>query len=67
MAIQQLSVFLENKPGTLSKLTQVLANNKINMKAMSLADTYDFGIARIITEDINSCADILRQNNLCTR
>lgn len=63
MAIQQLSVFLENKPGTLSKLTQVLANNKINMKAMSLADTYDFGIARIITEDINACADILRQNN----
>lgn len=63
MAINQLSIFLENTPGTLSKLTKTLAENKINIRALSLADTYDFGIARIIVDDANEVAELLKNNN----
>ena len=51
MTVNQISIFLENKPESLSQLTDVLAKNNINMRALSLADTSDFGIARIITDD----------------
>jgi hypothetical protein len=51
MTVNQISIFLENKPESLSQLTEVLAKNNINMRALSLADTSDFGIARIITDD----------------
>src|SRR5574344_122682 len=59
MTIDQISVFLENKPGTLAELTETLAQNKINMRALSLADTADFGIARIIVDDPDAVAKIL--------
>ncbi|MFA6857298.1 MAG: ACT domain-containing protein [Treponema sp.] len=62
MTINQISVFLENKPGTLSGLTETLAENNINMRAMSLADTSDFGIARIIADDADKTAVLLRKN-----
>jgi hypothetical protein len=62
MTINQISVFLENKPGTLYALTEILAKNRISMRTLSLADTADFGIARIITEDADKAADILRNN-----
>ena len=48
MSIKQISVFLENKPGALYAMTGVLAQNKIDMRAFSLAETSDFGIARVI-------------------
>ena len=51
MSVKQISVFLENRPGTLQKMTAVLAENKVNMRATSLAETKDFGIARIIVDD----------------
>ena len=51
MSIKQISVFLENKPGTLKKMTGVLAAKKVDMRALSLAETKDFGIARIIVDD----------------
>ncbi|MBR2695880.1 MAG: ACT domain-containing protein [Parasporobacterium sp.] len=51
MAVKQLSVFLENKPGTLANLASILADAKINLKAMTVADTKDFGIARMIVDD----------------
>jgi len=51
MAIKQVSIFLENKQGTLVKITQAFADLKINLKAMSLADSTDFGIARIIVDN----------------
>jgi hypothetical protein len=63
MTINQISVFLENKPGTLSGLTETLAENNINMRAMSLADTSDFGIARIIADDAEETAALLRKND----
>lgn len=62
MTINQISVFLENKPGTLSGLTETLAENKINMRALSLADTSDFGIARIIVDNAGEAAELLRKN-----
>ncbi|MGI6538250.1 MAG: ACT domain-containing protein [Caldicoprobacterales bacterium] len=49
--IQQLSVFLENKPGTLLEVTKMLAEKEIDLRALSLADTKDFGILRIIADN----------------
>ena len=51
MSVRQISVFLENKPGTLAQLTDALAAAGVNMRALSLAETNDFGIARIIADD----------------
>lgn len=63
MTISQLSIFLENKPETLSNLTDVLAANKVNMRALSLADTSDFGIARIICDNPEAVAETLRKED----
>ena len=60
MTIKQLSIFLENKPETLYNLTETLAVNKVNMRALSLADSSDFGIARIICDSPDAVADKLR-------
>lgn len=51
MAINQLSIFLENKPGTLVLVTEALGRAGIDIRAMSLADTQDFGILRLIVGD----------------
>jgi len=48
--IKQISVFLENKAGRLAEITGVLAENEINIKALSIADTNDFGILRLIVD-----------------
>ena len=61
MSIKQISVFLENKPGALYAMTGVLAQNKIDMRAFSLAETSDFGIARIIVDDVYKTATVLRE------
>lgn len=50
MKVQQISVFLENKSGRLATLTRTLANEKINIRALSIADTTDFGILRLIVD-----------------
>ncbi len=63
MSVQQISVFLENKPGTLKKLTSVLAKNNIDMRATSLAETKDFGIARIIVDNALEAASTLKDND----
>lgn len=60
MTVKQISVFLENKPGTMAELTAVLSKNNIDMRALSLAETSDFGIARIITDDVYNAMTILR-------
>lgn len=51
MKIEQLSIFLENKAGRLAEVTDVLAAANINIRALSLADTSDFGILRLIVND----------------
>jgi len=60
MSVKQISVFLENRPGALLELTRVLAEKQIDMRAFSLAETSEFGIARIIVDDIEKTAAILR-------
>ncbi|NPV06381.1 MAG: ACT domain-containing protein [Anaerolineae bacterium] len=51
MKATQISVFLENRPGRLLQLLQVLARAEVNLEALSIADTADFGIARVIVSD----------------
>lgn len=60
MTIKQISVFLENKPGRLAAITKILEKNKINMRALSLAETEDFGILRVITDDPYKTSCVLR-------
>jgi len=63
MSIKQISVFLENKPGKLSDMTSLLAENNIDIRALSLAETKDFGIARMIVDDIFEAAAVLRDGD----
>ncbi len=51
MSLKQLTIFVENKPGTLVNITDILATNNVNMRALSIADTQDFGILRLIVND----------------
>lgn len=59
---QQLSVFLENAPGCLYRLTDVLAQAEINMHALFLADTDNFGVCRIICDRTEDAAQALRDD-----
>ncbi len=59
MAIRQLSVFIENKEGSLHLITEVLAKAGVDLRSMCLADTSDYGIARIITNDPDKAKDAL--------
>lgn len=63
MSIKQISVFLENKPGTLESMTSTLAENKVDMRALSLAETKDFGIARLIVNDVYEAMNVLKEAN----
>lgn len=60
MSIKQISVFVENKPGAMSAMTGVLAENEIDMRALSLAETGDFGIVRIIVKDLYKATTVLK-------
>lgn len=60
MTINQISVFIENKPDTLAHLTDIMAKNNINMRAMMLADTSDFGVARFIVDDSAKAEEIIK-------
>jgi hypothetical protein len=60
MSIKQISVFLENKPGTLLAMTQVLAKSNVDMRALSLAETKDFGIVRLIVDNVYDATTILK-------
>ena len=62
MTVNQISVFLENKPGQLAELTNVLSSNGISMRALSIADTRDYGIARIMVDDPFSALLLLKDN-----
>ena len=60
MSIKQISVFLENKPGALATMTEVLAQHNVDMRALSLAESSDFGIAPIIVDDAYVAATVLK-------
>ncbi|MDR1839311.1 MAG: ACT domain-containing protein [Treponema sp.] len=67
MGIKQISVFLENTTGRLSEVTRTLANANINMRAISIADTADFGILRIIADKTDKAVDALSTAGFTTR
>ena len=60
MSVKQISVFLENRPGCLHEMTKVLADAKIDLRGLSLAETSDFGIVRLIVDDVTGTASTLR-------
>lgn len=61
MRVEQIAVFLENKAGRLSKITGVLAENDINIRSLSLADTADFGILRLIVDKVEDAERVLKE------
>lgn len=62
MKLEQLSVFLENRAGRLCDVTKALAEAGINIRALALADTSDFGILRIIVSDTEKAKETLKQH-----
>jgi len=67
MKINQLSIFLENKEGRLWHALDILANGGINIRALSLADTSDFGILRLIVQDPVKAKKILEDNSFIVK
>ncbi|AZO94219.1 ACT domain-containing protein [Iocasia frigidifontis] len=63
MFIKQLSVFLENKSGRLTELTDILGKEGINMSALSIAETSEFGIIRVVTSDPEKALKVLKENH----
>ncbi len=59
--LKQISVFVENRQGALVEITQVLAQNEINIRALSIADTKDFGILRLIVTDTDKAIATLSE------
>ncbi len=60
MNVEQISVFLENKPGTLEHATRVLKEANINIRTLSVAETADFGILRLIVNDVEKANNVLK-------
>jgi hypothetical protein len=67
MGLRQISVFLENTAGRLGEVTKTLANAEINLRAISIADTTDFGILRIIADKFDEAIDALNSAGFTTR
>ena len=61
MPIKQLSLFVENQPGSLSKVCQVLKENRINISTLSLADTREYGILRLLIQEYERARDVLEK------
>jgi len=59
--VRQISVFLDNRPASLAEMARHLANKGINLRALSLAETRDFGAARLIVSDLNKCEKALNE------
>jgi hypothetical protein len=63
MKVEQISVFLENKSGRIAEVTRILAEAAVNIQALSLADTSDFGVLRLIVDNNEKAETALKQNN----
>ena len=61
LVIRQISVFLENRPGSLAEITRYLADHGVNLRALSIAESRDFGTIRIIASDQDACGAALRR------
>ena len=62
MSIKQLTVFVQNKKGTVASVTDILSKNNINLRALSIAETQDFGILRLIVNDEKTAEAVLSEN-----
>jgi len=62
MQVQQIAIFLENRSGRLADISALLAREQINIRAMSLADTADFGILRLVVDDTEKAKAALKEN-----
>jgi hypothetical protein len=62
MFVEQISIFLENKSGRLAEVTKILGENDIDISALSIADTTDFGILRLIVNKPDKALEILKEN-----
>ena len=62
MAIKQLTVFIQNKKGTVVSVTDILSKNNVNLRALSIAETQDFGILRMIVNDEKAAEAVLLEN-----
>ncbi|MBW2147484.1 MAG: ACT domain-containing protein [Deltaproteobacteria bacterium] len=61
--VEQISVFIENRPGRLAEITRTLGNAGVNIRALTLADTTDFGILRLIVSDVGKAVEALKTKN----
>mgnify|MGYP002512822165 FL=1 len=61
MSIKQLTVFVENKQGAVIPITEILSENNINIRALSIAETEDFGILRLIVNDVKAAEKMLKE------
>ena len=61
MTVKQISVFLENKPGQLQRLAELFSSNDIDMRSLNLAESRDFGVARVIVDDAFNAARVLKE------
>lgn len=64
MIVKQLSIFMENRAGRLAEIARLLGDAGINIRALSLADTSDFGILRLIVNDVEKAQRVLRNANM---
>ena len=62
--LYHISVFLVNSPGKLEKITKILSDNNINLRAMSLASSGDFGVMKLLVNDPDKAFEVLKQSQL---
>ena len=62
MSIQQISVFLENRAGQLAEITGILSDNHIDLRALNIAETADYGVLRLITSDAQKASAVLLEH-----
>lgn len=67
MKIQQLSIFLQNRVGNLSKPLELLSQNNVNIRALCMADTSEFGILRLVVDNPQKGKEILEENNFLVK
>ena len=61
MKVEQISIFIENKSGRLAEVARILGEAGVNIRALSLADTSDFGILRLIVNDVEKAKTVLKE------
>ena len=62
MKVEQITIFLENKPGGLEKVTKILKDASINIRTLAVADTSDFGIVRLIVNNVELATKVLKES-----